>query len=82
MDENYYIPVTLEEMIEKLQKSIRMSNELTGKELIVGAQYIDEDDYNVPSGSIVFLVQQNTLDPDDPKYGTITIMPGTSKQLM
>ena len=79
---NYYIPLTIDELADGLKGIVKNSEDLTGKELIVGIDYIHEEDMKVPPGSIAVYLQQNTLDPDEPKYGTIVLTPGKTKQLM
>ena len=82
-DINYYIPLTVNELIEGLQVIVKNSKDLTGQELIVGLEYVDEDPkYAVPPGSIAVFLQQNTLDPEEPKYGTIVLTPGKTRTLM
>ena len=81
---NYYIPMTLNEVVDGLKGIIQKSEDLTGQELVIGAEYVDEGDtdYRVPPGSLAVFLQQNTLDPDKPKYGTIVLTPGKTRILM
>ena len=80
---NYYIPITINELIDGLKGIVKNSEDLTGQELIIGLEYVDEDpEYRVPPGSIAVFLQQNTLNPDEPKYGTIVLTPGKTQTLM
>ena len=80
---NYYIPLTLNELIDGLKGIIKNSKDLTGQELIIGLEYVDEDpEYRVPPGSIGIFLQQNTLNPNEPKFGTIVLTPGKTERLM
>lgn len=79
----YYIPLTIDEFIDGLKGIVKKSKDLTGQEFITNIEFIDEeDDCDVPPGSIAIFLQQGTLNPDDPKYGTIVLTPGKSKRLM
>ena len=83
MNENdYYIPLTLNELIDGLKGIIKHSKDLTGQELVVGAECVEDDDYDVPPGSIAIHLRKNTLDPDEPEFGSIVLTPGKSRILM
>ena len=84
---NYYIPLTVNELVDGLKSIIAHSEDLTGQELVIGLEYVEKDDtnytdHNVPPGSIAVFLQQNTLNPKEPKYGTIVLTPGKSRILM
>jgi hypothetical protein len=76
--------MTLNEVIDGLRGIVRDSEDLTGQELVIGTEYVDMGNTNhrVPPGSIGIFLQQNTLNPDEPKYGTIVLTPGKTRILM
>lgn len=81
-NDGYFVPLTIKELIDGLNGIIQEADDITGEELVIDAEYIYEDDHKCPSGSIILYVQQNTLDPDEPKYGTIILTPGKTRWLM
>lgn len=85
MDETgYFIPLTLNELIDGLQRVVKGSKDLTGQEYVTHIQYIDEEDNfeDVPPGSIAVFLKRGTLDPNEPQYGTIVLTPGKSRMVM
>ena len=78
----YFVPITILELIEALNEAIDESEDFTGQEHIIGIDYIEDDDYDVPPGSILIHLQQNTLNPDKPRYGTVVLTPGKTKWVM
>ena len=83
MNDGYFIPLTINELIDGLKGIVRESKDLTGQEYITHIQYIDEeDDCDVPPGSIAVFLKRGTLNPDEPQYGTIVLTPGKSKMVM
>ena len=84
MDETgYFIPLTINELIDSLQRVVKGAKDLTGQEYITHIQYIDEeDDCDAPPGSIAVFLKRGTLDPNEPQYGTIVLTPGKSKIVM
>lgn len=79
----YYIPLTISEFIDGLKNVIKESKDLTGQEYITDIQFInEEDECDVPPGSIAVFLKQGTLNPDEPKYGTIVLTPGKTRRFM
>ena len=81
-ESNYYIPLTLNELIDGLKAMIRERDDLTGHEYVVGTMVVDEPDYNFPPGSIALSIHQETQNPNESQNGTIILAPGKSKVLM
>ena len=83
MNDEYYIPLTINEVIDGLKGIVRESEDLTGQEYITDIQFIgEEDDCDVPPGSIAVFLKQGTLDPKEQRYGTIILTPGKTKTVM
>ena len=78
----YWVPMTINELISGLKGLVKHSADLTGEELVIGTTFIDEDYDEAPPCSIVFHLRRNTLDPDEPKVGTIILTPGKTKTIM
>lgn len=81
MDENLYIPMTLNDLITNIQKMIG-EYELTGEEYVVGAEFIDENGYNYPPNTLMLELKCGSDNPDEPVYGTMVLTPAKSKWLM
>lgn len=83
MNDGYFIPLTLNELISGLKGIIQNSKDLTGEELVMDITYVDEEyDDRVPPGTIAFHLRQNTLNPDEPRYGTVVLVPGKTETFM
>ena len=84
MNNGYFIPLTLNELIDGLKGIIQKSDDLTGQEYITHIQYIDEEDNldGVPPLSIAVFLKRGTLNPNETQYGTTVLTPGKSKIVM
>ena len=78
----YYVPLTLNNVIEGLNDLISTSDDLTGHELIVGIAYVADNEHEVPPGSIALFLRQNTLNPEEGNYGTVVLTPEKATRLM
>ena len=79
---NYFIPLTINDVIDGLKGIVEKSKDLTGEELITDITYIDDEYDRVPPGTIAFHLQQNTLNPSEIREGTIVLTPTKTKYLM
>lgn len=84
MGENdYYSPLTLNELVKEIQRIIRDNKEVSGEELITNVKYVAEDDeMTVPTNSILFDIRQNTIDPDVALFGTLAVVPKRTGRVM
>lgn len=83
MNEKYYIPVTLNELMERIKGIIKSSDgELTGEEYVVGADFLATGDMDFPPNTMVITIRRDWLTEDDTEYGSIYIMPGKTQALM
>ena len=73
-DEPYYIPMTLKDVADFINKVIRENPELNGNELIIGGAFITDDGSDVPPGSILFTLKKGG-ESDEEAYGTLVLMP-------
>ena len=81
MNDRYFIPLTINDLINGLKGIIKESDALSGNEYITDIQYI-EDVSDVPPGSIALFINRGTVNPDESKYGTIVLTPGKTKTFM
>ena len=81
---NYYIPLTLKDVICGIQGIIRESNgKLTGEEYVVNATYIsDENNPDAPPGTLALHLRKGTMNPDEYESGTIVLMPNSLNERM
>ena len=83
MNEKYYIPVTLNELVERIQGIIRSSDgELTGEEYVVGSSFIATGDMDLPPNTLILAIRKDGLTEDDTEYGNLYIAPGKTQALM
>ena len=83
MNEEYYIPVTLNELVERIKGIIKNSDrELTGEEYVVGSLFLPTGNMEFPPNTLVLSVRKDGLMEDETEYGNIYIMPGKTQALM
>lgn len=85
MNDEYYIPVTLKELIERLQQIIRNSDgELIGEEYVIDSSFLIDGDHTFPPNTLILTIRKDRLgeDGEESAYGKIYIMPEKTRTLM
>ena len=79
----YYIPVTLNELVERIKGIIKNSDgKLTGEEYVVASLFLPMGNMEFPPNTLVLAVRKDGLTKDETEYGNIYIMPGKTQVLM
>lgn len=79
----YYIPLTLNQLVERIKGIIKNSDgELTGEEYVVGSLFLPTGDMEFPPNTLIFSVRKDGLTKNETEYGNIYIMPGKTRTLM